>query len=128
MDKKLLVTLVVIIGVVGVLVVSFLTYNPMLTYIDELKDVGFTVNIWSDKWELRRENYLEIDVHYQHEDQNNFIEWAVFANVFYEIIESDFVIWGDEEANVFFMYIPSFQLLDRHRWNRCILQPLIQNN
>jgi hypothetical protein len=45
MDKKLLVTLVVIIGVVGVLVVSFLTYNPMLTYIDELKDVGFTVNI-----------------------------------------------------------------------------------
>lgn len=54
-------------------------------------------------------------MHYQHEDWDNFIEWAVFANVFYEIIESDFVIWGDEEDNVFFMYIPSFQLLDRHR-------------
>jgi hypothetical protein len=45
MDKKLLVTLVVIIGVVGVLVVYFLTYNPILTYIDELKDVEFTVTI-----------------------------------------------------------------------------------
>ncbi len=115
MDKKLLVTLVVIIGVVGVLVVYFLTYNPILTYIDELKDLGFTVNIGSDKWELSRENYPEIDVHYQHEDWDNFIKWAVLANDFYEIIESDFVIWGDEEDNVPFLYIPSFQLLDRHR-------------
>ncbi len=41
-----------------------------------------------------------------------FIEWAVLANFFYKIIELDFVIWGDEECNVLFMYIPSFQSSD----------------
>ncbi len=74
--------------------------------------MGFTVNIGSDKWELSRENYPEIDVLYQHEDWDNFIKWAVLANDFYEIIESDFVIWGDEEDNVLFLYIPSFQSSD----------------
>ena len=87
MVKKLLVILVIIIGVVGVLVVGgyFLTSNPMPKYIDELEELGFTVNIGSDKWDLSRENYPDVAVHYQHEDWDNFIEWALLANDFYEL-------------------------------------------
>ena len=72
----------------------FLIPNPMARDIDELEELGFTVNIGSDNWEISRENYPEIDVRYQHEDWDNFIELALVANDFYEVNKSDFVIWG----------------------------------